>query len=202
MRPVTLALLALTLASCGSDGTVPPREDASLDGGASDGAASDGAVQIDSGTNPGACSPGCGSTQFCELPACTATSGGTCVDKPGGICSAIAMPQCGCDGHTYGNTCERQSAGVSKLKDGPCECTLTPPLSCCFSNDDCRNSGGRCANATCSQGGAGKCVPAPLAGTCWIDRDCTAPMVCKGASICGCGQTCIIGDRPGTCGAP
>jgi hypothetical protein len=44
---------------------------------------------------------------------------GTCVTEPT-TCSPIYTFVCGCDGVTYGNDCERQAAGVSKLHDGGC----------------------------------------------------------------------------------
>jgi hypothetical protein len=61
--------------------------------------------------------------QFCELGTgvCDTVSNasGTCVTEPTS-CSSIYIFVCGCDGITYGNDCERQAAGVSKLRDGPC----------------------------------------------------------------------------------
>ena len=202
---ISLALLA-TLASCSDDTTIPPRGDAST---SRDGATgTDGSTGNDGGGNPdarlpdggpnnGACATTCTQAEFCEKPTCNATSGGSCVLRPSGICNTIAMPQCGCDGVTYGNECNRRSAGVSKAHDGACACSMVAPMGCCFTAGDCRN-GARCVGATCTTGSAGVCVPPPTTGTCWIDSDCTVG-TCQGASICGCAQLCLLPDRPGTC---
>jgi len=64
----------------------------------------------------------CSEGQFCELPAgqcMVADSQGTCEFQPQ-MCTRDYRPVCGCDGRTYSNDCERQSAGVQKDHDGEC----------------------------------------------------------------------------------
>jgi len=64
----------------------------------------------------------CPNGQFCQFAPghCTGFGQpGTCTVRPR-ACPRIFLPVCGCDGKTYGNDCERRSAGVSLRHTGKC----------------------------------------------------------------------------------
>jgi hypothetical protein len=66
----------------------------------------------------------CAKSEFCNYPPsaqCGAADGtGTCT-KLAEACITIYDPVCGCDGKTYGNSCEAARVGVSVAKSGTCE---------------------------------------------------------------------------------
>ena len=50
----------------------------------------------------------------------------TTPQAPGCLCPAVYIPVCGCDYHTYGNSCEAWCAGVTIVANGACGSTATP----------------------------------------------------------------------------
>ena len=65
----------------------------------------------------------CGDKEWCDFPdaaACGSTDQfGTCETRPE-VCAMIFMPVCGCDGMTYGNSCQAHAAGFDVAYAGAC----------------------------------------------------------------------------------
>ena len=77
---------------------------------------------------------------------------------------------------------------------------VSPPPGCCVLDADC--AAGYCF-ANSASATAGTCIdPANLAvGSCWTDAECGGSK-CVGASICPCGASCLVQDKPGACEKP
>jgi hypothetical protein len=86
--------------------------------------ASEGACQSQGNACGGLQGLQCGDNEFCSFAPdafCgAADQTGTCAPKPE-ACIEIFQPVCGCDGNTYGNSCQANSAGVSVASQGECQ---------------------------------------------------------------------------------
>lgn len=92
----------------------------------------------------------CGRGQYCAGTGCDTE--GRCAAMPD-ACPEIYAPVCGCDGNTYGNSCEAGSAGVRVASVGECGSGGG-----CRSNRDC-NRDELCNGMGCDT--AGTCAPRP-----------------------------------------
>lgn len=65
---------------------------------------------------------------------------------------------------------------------------------CCTADGDCEDAGDVCVG--------GKCKASLPDGACWDDLDCssTGILVCLGAFVCPCNQSCSQNDHAGVCG--
>ncbi len=95
---------------------------------------------------------------------------GTCQPKPQ-VCPQIYDPVCGCDGHTYPNSCHALAAGVSVDHQGSCQAPGS-----CASNSDCAS------DEYCSFTQAAQCGQTD-SGTCTARTD-VCPQLYD--PVCGC----------------
>ena len=122
-------------------------------------------------------------------------SAGQCQVRPD-FCITLALPVCGCDGKTYGNSCFAASAGVSVDHEGPCgggdACCDGEAVPLCIEGASCCADG----NWSCNDGaGQSTCeVEGNVCNAlCLTDDDCGDQTcdhtVCHGPS-CPRGQVC------------
>ncbi len=107
----------------------------------------------------------------------------TCELRPE-ACPAVYMPVCGCDGNTYGNSCEAAASGTGVLHEGECE--PPPPGGFCggFAGIECPEG------QVCVDDETDDCDPAmggaDCAGVCVVDDVPAEPCVIGGcnAELC------------------
>jgi hypothetical protein len=123
--------------------------------------------------------PVCKKGLFCEMPggSCNLADGaGTCVPVTG-ICPAIYAPQCGCDGKTYGSSCDRRGNMAQLAHDGPCKPTGGV-------GEFCGGIGGLpCKDGLICDPNPGQCKVADGGGTCQMATG-ACPRIY--APVCGC----------------
>jgi hypothetical protein len=119
----------------------------------------------------------CPPNAFCELASLcgAADSGGSCVVIPGDCTGANSkQPECGCDGVTYSNQCERRKSGISLSHAGACKTT----------KNACEVAGGYCdpgdfVKPTCKPG---------------YNED--ESITQNNPGVCGLGICCVPGPPP------
>ncbi len=145
---------------------------------------------------------GCVDGSFCESPdgSCDPWAFGACVEVPVGWCPEYYSPQCGCDGITYGNPCERRQARVGLRHPGECgsELPCSPYwMPMCGPGETCEAPPDSCW----LDGVTGICVP--IRDDCgWLwDPECG----CDGHTYANVCERMTAGawlDHRGECGPP
>lgn len=201
----TVAMVALALATgCGGNALPGGGGDAGGDGGDAGG---DGGGRYDmAGEGGSRCTRNedCTAGELCKKPDAACDGVGECAPRPS-VCPELYSPTCGCDGVTYGSTCDAQAHGTNVRRAGECDglptCEEPPPRGCCYQASECGGVGSRCVGGDCQAGEAGTCVALLGPPYCWEDSDCGAGF-CEGAMRCPCGARCVGPDKPGTCKYP
>jgi hypothetical protein len=62
----------------------------------------------------------CPADYFCQKEVGDCEGQGTCRSKGSGICPDVWQPICGCNGQTYGNSCQAAIGGVNVATFQPC----------------------------------------------------------------------------------
>ena len=150
-----------------------------------------GAPPVDAGAPPGdaggACrtNADCGRGAFCSADACDGP--GRCEARPEG-CATVYLPVCGCDGRTYGNTCEAAASGARVRARGACGAAVDAGGARDVPAVDTGLS--VCATIRCSAGNACCDVAgAPSYGGCY-------PTTCAGCCVAGGSRDAGVADVP------
>ena len=114
------SLAGLSLAAFGCDGTAPESEDPSV-------STAQESKADDTESHPacgGRIGRTCNARQYCRYQSQGDTCGasdrtGTCETRPT-FCPEIFNPVCGCDGQSYGNSCEARTVGIDVAHAGQC----------------------------------------------------------------------------------
>ena len=147
---------------CGCDGTTYANECERLNAGV--GKAADGPCKPNGGVPcfPMAGVVPCPADQFCKSPLGLCGMVGTCTAKPG-VCPMLFKPVCGCDGQTYGNSCEADAAMTSTASDGECAKPGCQMDSDCQFGQKCQNGGCVACTLPCAKL---ECPPGTLQSPC------------------------------------
>ncbi len=113
----------------------------------------------------------CTKGEYCARTAGECGGVGMCAARPT-VCPKLWAPVCGCDGVTYGNSCEAAAAGATVAAKGECTATCGG-----FAGEECSGEGEFC------DWPAGLCDAADIQGTCEV-----VPEFCPEnyAPVCGC----------------
>lgn len=123
------------------------------------------------GERKGACSAPyhCPKGQTCAITGCAVGAVGKCVDLPK-TCTDVSTPECGCDGKTYQNECQRVKTGVALNHAGACKGSkdggvVKPDMGgktkCGYYPGGGCGVGNVCNISGCKKGGTGFCVKQP-----------------------------------------
>ena len=151
---------------------------------------------------PCSANDGCAASDYCAKNVGDCAGQGACSVRPT-VCVQVYEPVCGCDGITYGNSCEAEKAGVNVQYTGAC---LPPPPAACTDQTQCA-AAEYCAKAAGDCSGQGTCSAVPALCPMVIDQvcgcdgktynnDCEAAVAGVNVQYKG---ACIVPPQPAAC---